>query len=83
MTLGSGLTRLSGVVVVRLTETLPLVSDIARGYKMFRITFLKFPGRNRVSLPNPGVSRVNHGRACRVRCGLIERHGRRDVGCER
>ena len=39
-------------------ETLHLVSDIAKGYKMFEITFLKFAGRKLSAGDTLGVSHV-------------------------
>lgn len=39
-------------------ETLHLVSDIAKAYKMFGITFLKFPGRKLPAADTLGVSHV-------------------------
>ena len=39
-------------------ETLHLVSDIAKAYKMFGITFLKFPGRKLSAGDALGVSHV-------------------------
>jgi hypothetical protein len=39
-------------------ETLHLVSDIPKGYHMFGITFLKFPGRKLSAADTLGVSHV-------------------------